>query len=165
MYKTGHYGASLLAYAPVGFLAFVVGSPPLAVVGGAGTLALATLPDVDHRLPGISHRGLTHTVWFALAVGVAVGGVGAALGAGRGVGSGVAVGLFGFVVGTLAILSHLGADALTPMGITPFSPFRNDHYTYEVTPAKSRVANAILLALGLAATVGALAAARALVGS
>lgn len=31
------------------------------------------LPDVDLRVPGIPHRGPTHTVWFALAVAVVCG--------------------------------------------------------------------------------------------
>jgi len=164
MYKTGHYGAALLAYAPLGFLAVVAGFRDLAVLGGGLALALATLPDVDHRVPGISHRGVTHTVWFALAVGGTVGALAALLGAGRGPLAGTGVGVFGFAVATASILSHLGADALTPMGITPFAPLRDAHYTYDVTPAKNSLANAALLGLGVAATVAAVAAARLISG-
>jgi inner membrane protein len=160
MYKTGHYGAALLAYAPLGFLTLVAGFRDLALVGGAVALALSSLPDVDHRLPGVAHRGPTHTVWFALVVGAAVGVVGALLGSGRGTLAAVGVGLFGFTVGTTTILSHLGADVLTPMGIAPFAPVRDDHYTLDVTPAKNPVANAALLVLGVAAAGGALALAR-----
>ena len=50
MYKTGHWGASLLLYAPVGYALAGV-RPAFAVVGGAVVLALARLPDIDHRLP------------------------------------------------------------------------------------------------------------------
>lgn len=164
MYRTGHYGAALLAYAPLGFCTLVVGFRDLALLGGAVALALATLPDIDHRLPGVSHRGATHSVWFAVAVGVLVGVAGVAVGAGRGTLGGAGVGLFGFAVGTVAILSHLGADALTPMGITPFAPLRGDHYSLDVTRAANPVANAVLLVAGIAVTAGALVAARALTG-
>jgi inner membrane protein len=164
MYRTGHLGGALLVYAPLGCVTALAGFTDLALTGGAVALALATAPDVDHRVPGISHRGPTHTVWFALAVGVAVGAVGAVLGAGRGPLPAVGVGLFGFVVGMTSVLSHLGADALTPMGIRPFAPLRNDHITYDLTPAKNPVANAALLALGVAATLVALATVRAFAG-
>jgi inner membrane protein len=160
MYQLGHYGAALLAYAPLGFLAVLAGSRTAALLGGAVALALATLPDVDHRVPGVSHRGITHTVWFALAVGLVVGVAGAVLGTDPAARAGL--GLFGFAVGTLAILSHLGADALTPMGVWPFVPLRDDHYTLDVTPAKNSVANVLLLAAGVVVTVGAFVLARAL---
>ncbi|MFW5900591.1 MAG: hypothetical protein ACOCTH_02300 [Halodesulfurarchaeum sp.] len=41
MYRTGHYGAALLAYAPVAFLLVASGSGELAMTGGAIVL-LAT---------------------------------------------------------------------------------------------------------------------------
>lgn len=164
MYRIGHLGAALLVYAPLGCVIALTGFFRLALTGGAVALALTTVPDVDHRLPGIAHRGPTHTVWFALAVGVAVGAVGAVLGAGQGPLVAVGVGLFGFLVGTSAILSHLGADALTPIGIRPFAPLRDDHVTYDLTPAKNPVANAVLLALGVAATLAALATVRVFAG-
>jgi inner membrane protein len=158
MYRTGHWGAALLAYAPLGFVVFVAGFQWLAGVGGACAIALGTLPDIDHRLPGVAHRGPTHTVWFALLVGLVVG-VGAVVVVGRGAVAGLGVFLFAFLVATVSIVSHIGADALTPMGITPFVPLSDDHYTYDVTPAKNPLANALLLGVGVAATGVALAAA------
>ncbi|MFC7131862.1 MULTISPECIES: metal-dependent hydrolase [Salinibaculum] len=163
MYRTGHSGAALLAYAPLGFATLAAGLADLALLGGACALALATLPDVDQRLPGVAHRGPTHTVWFALAVGGLVGATGVAV-AGGGPLAAVGVGAFGFAVGTLSILSHVAADALTPMGVTPFTPFRDDHYTYDVVKAKNPVANAALLALGVAATAAAAWAATLVAG-
>ena len=164
MYRTGHYGAALLAYAPLGFAALAADFADLALLGGACALALATLPDVDQRLPGVAHRGPTHTVWFALAVGGLVGGAGVVLAGGRGPLAAVGVGVFGFVVGTATILSHVAADAITPMGVTPFTPFRDDHYTYDVVRAKNPIANAVLLALGVAATAAAAWAATLVAG-
>ena len=52
---------------------------------------------------------------------------------------------------TTAVLSHLFADALTPMGVTPFTPFSARHISYNVVKAKNRVANYLFLVAGLAA--------------
>jgi hypothetical protein len=48
--------------------------------GGSATLALVMATDVDMKIPGIPHRGPTHTVWFAAAVGAVATIVGALMG-------------------------------------------------------------------------------------
>jgi len=65
----------------------------------------------------------------------------------------------GFVVGTTAIVSHLLADVITPMGITPFWPVSDRHYTFDICRADNTLANYALLALGLVLTVAAVAVA------
>jgi inner membrane protein len=151
VYRRGHWGVSLLVFAPVGFALLAVGRPTLAVAGGGAVLWLSTLPDVDHRLPLVSHRGVTHTVAFALAVGLVGAGVGVALapvvGGGR-----VALGLFGFGVGVLGILAHLLADALTPAGVPLFWPLSGRRRSLSLTRADDTAANLLLLALGVGAT-------------
>ncbi|MFB6298176.1 MAG: metal-dependent hydrolase [Salinirussus sp.] len=162
MHREGHYGAALLAYAPIGFLTLLAGGRQLALLGAAAALALAMLPDQDQRIPGLSHRGPTHTVWFALLVGVVVGALGAAVGA-RPAGTGfwslatVAAAGFGFVVGTVTITSHIAADALTPMGVTPLAPFDDRHVTYDLATADNPLANYGLLVLGGGVSLGLLA--------
>lgn len=178
MYQLGHYGAALLAYAPLGALVALSGHEPAAVGGGLVCLACSTLPDCDHRVPLLEHRGPTHTVAFALLVGAALAAVTgilvdatpAGLAAvvapvGLGVEPAVSVDLvtFAFVVGALSIGSHLLADALTPMGIRPFWPVSRRHYTLEVTRAANAIANYVLLGLGLGAAFAA-AAVVAIVG-
>ncbi|PSP82116.1 metal-dependent hydrolase [Halobacteriales archaeon QS_1_68_17] len=155
MYRTGHYGAALLCYAPLGALLLVAGRPGLAVVGGAGVLALARLPDHDLRVPLLSHRGPTHTLLFAAIVGLAVGGVGWLLGSGEAFGSagGPVLAGLGVLVGTLAVVSHLLADALTPAGVTPFWPFSSRNYSFGVATADNPIANYGLLALGVFVSV------------
>lgn len=54
-------------------LAIAVGAVELAVAGAVIAVAGAMIPDWDTRMPGIQHRGITHTVWFALLVGVMLG--------------------------------------------------------------------------------------------
>lgn len=153
MHRLGHYGASLLAYAPVGFLMVVLGAVELAIAGGAVAVAGAMVPDWDQRVPFIRHRGPTHTVWFALLVGAVLGVVGALLGSTGGVVGAVALGEFAFTVGVALVVGHLFADALTPMGIRPFEPFRDDMYTLDIAKAANPIANYALLGLGALASV------------
>ncbi|WP_255195946.1 metal-dependent hydrolase [Halorarius litoreus] len=157
MYATGHYGAALLVYAPVGFLLLRV-DPTLALVGGAGVLALATVPDYDLRIPFVSHRGITHTLLFTLVVSALLGAVGWRLGQGsyQPLGGPERTAMFGFGVGLLGLGSHLLADMLTPAGVAVLWPLSDHEYTVSVARADNTLANWGLLALGVFATAGAL---------
>lgn len=149
MHRYGHYGAALLAYAPVGLLVLALGFETAAVGGAMATVGLSMLPDIDLKLPFIKHRGPTHTVTFALLVGAIVGLVFAAMGAAHpdiGTLLAVALGPFGFVVGALAVGSHIAADALTPMGVEPFGDGR--HYSYGLCTADNEKWNYALLGFG-----------------
>lgn len=153
----GHVGAALVAYSPIAFATLRQGWPRLALVGGAVAVALASLPDVDGYDPRMTHRGYTHSVWFAAVVGA--GTAGAFAGAGDLVAGPSTAGLaaFGFAVGTAAILSHLAVDSLTPMGVAPLAPLRRRRYSLGLTRSADPVANRRLLLLGLATTALAVA--------
>ena len=157
MHRTGHYGASLVAYAPVGFAATILGGLELAAVGGVVAVGLSMFPDIDMRLPGVEHRGITHTVHFAVAVGGLVGLVAFVLGVQGTLAHGFVLGGLAFVAATLSIGSHIAADALTPMGVDPF--LTGERVSYEVTRAANPIANYTLLALGVVAAVVAVGAA------
>jgi len=148
MHRKGHVGGALLAYAPVGFVTAAAGFRALAIIGGAAAVAGAMIPDVDQQVPFIDHRGPTHTIWFAVAVGVVGAVVGGAVGWSTGVVASVGLAVFGFVVGGVTIGSHIAADALTPAGVRPFAPVRTRRYTYDVTKAKNPIANYALLGIG-----------------
>ncbi|WP_336003132.1 metal-dependent hydrolase [Halorientalis halophila] len=156
MYKAGHVGVSLLVFLPVGVGLVLAGRPELALLGEAVMLALASLPDVDHELPLISHRGVIHTVWFALLVGVALGAVGWVLGGRPATPTDAELAVAGFGFGTLGIVAHLLGDVLTPMGITPFWPLSRRTISLRVVRARNPLANYGLLAAGVFATVGAI---------
>jgi inner membrane protein len=155
MHKKGHYGAALTAYAPVGMGALTLGFDVAAVGGGLVAVGLAMLPDVDMNLPNVAHRGPTHTIHFAFGVGIVTGVLGGVIGQAAtshwllAVGSGFYLAL----VGSLTIGSHIAADALTPMGVTPFGDDR--HYSYDLWNADSIIGNYGLLALGILAVSGA----------
>lgn len=151
MYRTGHYGVALLVYAPLGATLLVAGRPGLAVAGGTVALLVTPIPDYDRRV-GLTHRGSTHTIAFAVLVGSAVGGATTALGFGA-----VRVGLLAGA-GTLGTLAHLLADWLTPAGVRPFWPLSDREYSLELTTAANPAANYLLLALGVAVTAGGLLA-------
>ncbi|MFB6107884.1 MAG: metal-dependent hydrolase [Haloplanus sp.] len=157
MYRRGHWGVALLVFAPLGFALSSLGRTDLALAGGAVMLWLAMLPDYDVRVPGLSHRGPTHTLAFALVVGAVGAGAGGglAVAADRPHATVVGLALFGFAIATLAVLAHLLADALTPSGVPFLWPLSGRRYSLHVVRADNALANLGLLALGVSATVAA----------
>jgi inner membrane protein len=148
MHRAGHYGAALLVYAPVGFVAIALGFDEIALLGGAVVGGGAMLPDYDQRVPFLTHRGITHTVWFALLVGVVLGIVGGLVGSRGGVIAALGLGGFGLLAGVLLVGAHLLADALTPMGVRPLEPVDDREYCFDVATASNPIANYALLAVG-----------------
>jgi inner membrane protein len=155
VYRKGHYGVSLLAFAPLGYWLRRHGAPWLALGSLALLLGLAMLPDVDHRVPVVEHRGPTHTLAFALLVGAACGGlagvVDVSLFDAGPVGIAYAAGL-----GALSVVAHLLADALTPAGVRPFWPISSRRVSIGVARAGDPLANGALFGLGVAAALLAL---------
>lgn len=149
MYREGHYGGALLAYAPLGILVSLGGYTAVAIVGGLVCVGLSTLPDWDRRLPLLEHRGPTHTIPFALLVGVGVATVAAVLVDASSAFADAGFVAFAFLVGFLSIGSHLVVDALTPMGVRPFWPFSRSRYSLHLTTAANPIANYGLFGLGL----------------
>jgi inner membrane protein len=149
MHREGHLGMALAAYAPIGFLVALIGGLELALFGGVVAAGLAMLPDIDMRIPLVKHRGITHTIWFALIVGLLVGLSSVAIGSDGGPLIALGIGAFGFLVGTISICSHLLADALTPSGIRPYWPRNDVQYTFGVARASNPIANYLLLGFGL----------------
>jgi len=117
-------------------------------------IAFASLPDVDHRLPFVEHRGATHSLAFALAVGTALAGLCWVLVGRPAAPTDSELVVFAFAVGALSICSHLLGDVLTPAGIRPFWPLWNRRFTVRIVRAKNRVANYLFLAAGVFVTVG-----------
>lgn len=151
MYQEGHSGFNALLYAP--FLPLVTSrwSLELALLGALLAVGVANLPDLDQPLPRIRHRGPTHTVWFAVVVGL-IAGSGLIV-----VGPSIPQAFqFGFVIGTGGIIAHLAGDVVTPMGITPFAPVWNAHVTLDWFKSKNSRINRAVLLLGTVALFGSL---------
>ncbi|MFB6089495.1 MAG: metal-dependent hydrolase [Halobellus sp.] len=162
MYRKGHYGVSLLVFAPVAFVLLALDRGGLAVVTGGAMLWLAMLPDLDHRIPGIPHRGPTHSLLFAGLVGAVFAIVGVALSDAVGgslstvaVAGGVSIAVLGFAVGALAVVAHLVGDALTPAGVNFLWPLSGRTYSLGLWRADNAIANYGLFAVGVFATAAA----------
>jgi inner membrane protein len=164
VYRTGHLGVSIAVYAPLGAGLLVVGADTLAVLAGAVMCWFTMLPDVDHRLPIVPHRGPTHSLVFALLAG----GVGAAAGtiaaSQLGVAAAVGLGAFGFVLGFATVLAHLLADAMTPAGVPFLWPLSGRTHSLYLWRADNTFANYGVFAGGVATAIGVFAAASRLVG-
>lgn len=159
MYLLGHLGIALLVFAPVGFLLVRTGRSRPAWFGGAALILLATAPDVDVYLASVSHRGITHTVWAALALGLLLAVVGWCRPEWGGTCRGSAAG-FGFVAGTTSVLTHLAGDVLTPMGIRPFHPLAGSEFSLGLVLAGNQETNVGLFAVGSAVFLLSLSLAR-----
>ncbi len=151
MYLLGHLGAAMAAYVLVrrGVLLRRDAGPSPAL---AGLLALATAPDADHYVPGLQHRGFTHSVWFAVLLGVAAASVAGAASGRRprrsSAGSVRRAAARGFAVGAGAVLVHLAADVVTPMGVRPFAPLSDAGGSLSLVYAADARANLALFAAG-----------------
>ena len=163
MHKDGHVGAALLAFSGVGLVLVESGGFHLAALGAAVVVGMAMLPDIDHQVPLLDHRGATHTLLFAIVGGIVTGFVAKIAGAAMGVtvvGSFVVYGYeivtlqsYGVLLGTLTLLSHLAADAITPMGVPLLWPLSKERYSLDLVLAKNTLANYVLLVAGVLATL------------
>lgn len=152
VYRKGHLGVSMLVFAPVGYWLVSIGTPELALVTGMVMVWFAMLPDIDHRLPVVNHRGVTHSFLFALLAGGLFGAAGLVLDDAVNMAE-VSLGLHGFLLGVLTVGAHLVGDILTPAGVPLLWPLSRT-YSVSVTQADSTLANYGLFALGIAVTGG-----------
>jgi len=149
MYKNGHRGVALLLMAP---LTAMFG--PIGFCMSMVAVAVCRLPDIDHDYTWLTHRGPTHTVWFATGVAVSVTAGGYA---------GLSIVPIDLLVLPLAVLlgatvflgliSHLFADALTigrdAHAIRPFHPLSLHPFRLGLVRADSPLANSLLLVVGV----------------
>lgn len=167
MHRNGHYGVALLVFAPLAFLLALNHAASAGLIGAVIVAGTAPIPDLDQRIPFLTHRGFTHTVWFLFGASI-VAGTGtwfAIIRADHALSTldttaatthpilpAIAV---GFLVG-LGLATHLLGDVITPMGITPFAPVRETKYTWKLTTSGDATANNVHLVVGLGAIGAAL---------
>lgn len=160
MYRKGHLGVSMLLFAPIGYTLVGLDYSVLAAITGGVMIWFAMLPDVDHRLPLIEHRGPTHSLLFAALIG----GVGWAIGVAAeqvvspsidlGVGVGFGLPEIGFAIGALTVIAHLIGDTLTPAGVNYLWPLSKRTFSVSLARANNTLANSGLFGLGILATTG-----------
>lgn len=170
----------MLLYAPVAFTLLSEGRPEVAVLGAAIVYVVEQIPDTDQFIPVLKHRGFSHTIGFAVLVGLALGVLGLFIGERAflivgdwitaqgfdGVGSAIIeaeaavnereLARIGFGMGTFGILAHLAGDVVTKMGIQPFLPVFSWRVSLSRLKARNPYANQLLFVLGVGALAGAM---------
>jgi len=161
---------------PIVFLGFFMAGPVAAGLVSVLAVSSASIPGLDQRVPGIAHRGFSHTVWLS-----------ALLSGGAAAGTAylwpqIAPPLFGaeiyplviqrittlsaveaaaLVGGTLlaTLLSHIVADTMTvgtgSYGVQPFWPISSAEVRFGFCTADSSLWNYGLLVIGVGITAGA----------
>ncbi|WP_101297340.1 metal-dependent hydrolase [Halegenticoccus soli] len=150
MYAPGHIGLALLCYAPAAAYLTHRGRVRARRAGTAGVLFCAAAPDADLYVAQLMHRGVTHTLWMAIALGALGAVVGLALGR-RGPRSAGESARFGAVVGVLGIGSHLAGDVVTPMGLRPLYPLSDATVTLALVYSRDPHVNVALFVVGVGA--------------
>lgn len=151
-----------------------------AILFGVGILGIFTILVVAttwRAFKSISHRGITHTVWFALFIGATsmcigitaattlayIGGINISaepFGSFYSVTSIIAFGLYCGFLGTIGIIFHFIGDMITPTKVAPFYPYSNKRYGRELelfghrSLAKSKFWNGLFAVLGSGAILG-----------
>lgn len=147
MYPPGHVGLTAVLFAPLVCWFRLAGRERTAAECLAVAIAVSLLPDIDAMVPGIVHRGVTHTPLAAVVAGVAVAVVLRYYRAPSLASTHPAVRWF---VGVAGVGSHLLGDVVTPMGIQLLFPVQQTMYSLDVVQASSPPANALLLLTGSA---------------
>lgn len=180
MYRKGHIGMALILYAPVLFALLWSEYFILAVTGAITMLGLTRIPDKDMKIVRIQskinslfffidlkkyfgwlfikHRGVTHTIWFILAIGAFVGAIvffPAEYIAPYHPLTQMHLVAFFSAISMWSLIAHLSADVLTPSGIHPFAPIVDRKFSLYITTAKNPLWNISLLVVGWGLNIGA----------
>lgn len=178
MYRHGHLGIALLTLAPTTYILASAEHVAIAVLVALGILTIEPLPDRDQWIPGLSHRGTSHSFTAATIVGIVCAGLGWVFGhyvtvpfaewvQSRATETDIAMVAtvgeqltildpatlsgVGFAVGAGGICVHLAGDIITTSGIQPFLPFSHQRISLSGLRADSTIANTIFLLLGITA--------------
>lgn len=145
MYSSGHFGISWALYAPILFTFLMFNMYSVAIIGAIVVMFLASTPDLDMKfqykstvfhsiplvrrlVPDIKHRGITHSVWFMLGIGVLLATVGFFVYPIVETVFTISQPLFAasmFFFGAFGIFAHVVGDYITPSGINILYPKGN----------------------------------------
>ena len=144
MHGKGHFGLTLLILS-IAFIPLGTGPNQEIVAIILLSAIFSSLPDIDIKF-GLPHRKFTHSILFALIIGLILG-----IFFGY---SNLIMGVVGFLAGFLGVMIHLLGDAMTYMAFKPLWPFDNREIAFGFFPANSEIANKGFLALGFIAFFG-----------
>ncbi|UPM43585.1 metal-dependent hydrolase [Halocatena salina] len=152
MDRHGHVGLNLLVFTPIAYYLIRSNRVALVVFGLLGLLMVEPLVDLDRLIPGVEHRGTSHSLFAALVVGV-VCGVSVYVFSGYLITSLTKVTFgqpvivsgsteqspfnltrnaqIGFVIGSGSVLLHLLGDSLTA-SVRPLLPFARSQHSFDL---------------------------------
>lgn len=150
VHALGHVGLAFAFATPLAVVLAESGLPGSILPATAVFVGLSTLPDVDYHLPGIAHRGGTHSIPFAIAVGLVVAGAAVMGGPVLVSGDAAVLATIGFALGAGAVGLHVLADVLTPMGVAPAWPLSRERRSLGVVRSANGRVNRASFAFGVA---------------
>lgn len=163
MYKSGHFGISLLCYAPILYLLIEINLLLAGFIGLFTVIVFCSTPDLDLKIPKVKHRGYSHTVLGAAFMSPFLGFFIAAVyhygtvmfeffnidliySTGQ-------IALVATVFAFFTLLTHYIGDIFTPTGLKPLAPFNKKRYTLDLFYAKNPLANGLACILGIVSIV------------
>lgn len=164
MLRKGHIGIALIVYSFVAYYLISIGQIGLAIIGFFVMIPFAMIPDKDHLIPGMKHRGQSHSIIAAFIFGLILITPLILLMVFTAVVIPQAILLFIFGIAVLGFITHILGDSATKRGTYPFKPFSNRRLRLPVTiRAENAYANIILWIFGWFFFVGSILAALGLI--
>ncbi|PUA32366.1 MAG: hypothetical protein B7O98_06830 [Zestosphaera tikiterensis] len=133
----GHLGFNMFITSSIAYFLGFTGSLVNQVI--IISSVLSSIPDIDLRIE-LSHRGLTHNVFFSFFASLLGGYVTNVLGLGY---------TLGFASVLTAFLTHLVADLLTYMPFNPLYPLVEGKYSLKLFKSDNALVNNLMLVLGV----------------
>ncbi len=166
MYNKGHIGINMILFSPVLFIMIILEFFVLGIVGLISVIYFASLPDIDLKVKRLKHRGFTHTISFAVLMGlislfiaifinsivINIGFIHASLF------NLIFIPVYGFFIGFFIVMGHIMGDIITPSGVRIFkkpkyvpnlSIFSDKKYSLNLIKAKNIFANVLFLFVGI----------------
>jgi membrane-bound metal-dependent hydrolase YbcI (DUF457 family) len=134
MKRSGHFGVSAILSYPIFILISLYYSSNIGLIFFFLTIGLSKFPDIDNvfinqftdklGLLGykftITHRGITHTIYFSIFVGLSI--LALFIPVFLAFDFGIRILFIMFLIGFTSVLFHCIGDVFTPKGITYFPP-------------------------------------------
>lgn len=161
MNREGHLGASILYFLPFALLLVFLDRIELVAIGYVVIFFTFMLPDYDMKLPFLSHRKISHSIFASVFIGI----IFLLLAVGVYYSNPLFITeiytrhpleliLFMGVMGFLTMIFHILGDIYTPTGVPLLAPFDYQSYTFDLFRFDNIIANYLFLLAGVLSLVG-----------
>jgi len=161
MNREGHLGASLLYFLPFAVLLVFLDRIELVTLGYVVIFFTFMLPDYDMKIPFLSHRKISHSIFASVFIGLffLVLTVVVYYSTPSSINEiytrhPLELILFMGVMGFLTMMFHILGDIYTPTGVPLLAPFDYQSYTFDLFRFDNLLANYLFLLAGVLSLVG-----------